>query len=208
MSPGRDREPLVLWSLTCLVLAWSGIEPRDRLVWAMEVAPVVAGGAAFALTYRRFPWTPLAYRLCFCFGLILMVGGKYTYAEVPAGFWAKQLLGLERNHYDRFGHFFQGVVPAILARELLLRRTPLRQGKALFWLCVSVALAVSGAYELIEWVSAITTAPEQGTAFLGTQGDEWDAQKDMLMATLGGILVQLAFARTHDRHLGRLPPSP
>jgi putative membrane protein len=148
--------------------------------------------------------TPLTYRLIFVFSLVLMVGGKYTYAEVPLGFWIRDLFHLQRNHFDRLGHFLQGVIPAMLAREMLLRCTPLRSGKALFWLCASVALAVSAGYELIEWQSAIWTAPEQGTAFLGTQGDEWDAQKDMLMALGGSILAQLAFARTHDRQLAEL----
>jgi putative membrane protein len=203
--PARDRrEPLVLWTLTCLVLAWSGYEPADRTVWLMEVAPVLVGGAVLALTYRRFPLTPLAYRLIFVFALILMVGGKYTYADVPVGNWARDVFLLRRNHFDRVGHFFQGVIPAILARELLLRKTPLRPGQAVFWIGVAAALAVSASYELLEWFSAVTTAPEQGTAFLGTQGDEWDAQKDMLMATLGAVLVQVLAARRHDREIEAL----
>lgn len=200
------REPQVLLAITVGVLIWSAVSPRDRGVWWMEVAPLLLGGAALAATSRRFPLTPLAYRLIFLFGLILMVGGHYTYAEVPLGFWFKETFGLSRNHFDRLGHFFQGVVPALLAREFLIRRTPLRPGKALFWVCVSVAMAVSASYELIEWVAAIRTAPEQGTAFLGTQGDEWDAQKDMLMATLGALAVQFLFARVHDRELAALPP--
>lgn len=199
------REPLVLWTLACLVLCWSAWECKDRTVWVMETFPVMAGGPVLAITYRRFPLTPVAYRLVFFFGLILMTGGKYTYAEVPVGFLVKDWLGLERNHFDRFGHFFQGVIPAILAREFLVRLTPLRPGKALFWLSVSVAVAVSAMYELVEWVSALGTPPEQGLAFLGSQGDVWDAQKDMLMATLGAISVQLLFARVHDRQIAALP---
>jgi putative membrane protein len=204
MSP-RRREPLILLVLGLLVLAWSGIAPKDRAVWLMEVFPAMAGGAALVLTYRRFPMTALTYRLIFFFCLILFVGGKYTYAEVPPGFWVKELFHLKRNHFDRLGHFFQGVIPAILTREMLIRCTPLRPGKALFWICSSVALAVSACYELVEWQSAIWTAPEQGTAFLGTQGDEWDAQKDMLMALLGSLTSQLAFARLHDRQIAALP---
>jgi putative membrane protein len=204
MTPER-REPAVLLVAGALVLAWSGFAPKDRAVWLMEVFPAIAGGVALALTRRRFPMTPLSYRLVFVFSLVLMVGGKYTYAEVPLGFWVKDLFHLSRNHFDRLGHFLQGVIPAILTREMLLRCTPLRAGKAAFWICCSVALAVSGAYEIIEWQSAIWTAPEQGTAFLGTQGDEWDAQKDMLMALLGSLAVQLAFGRVHDRQLAALP---
>ena len=199
------REPAVLLLLGILTLAWSGIAPKDRAVWLMEVFPAIAGGVVLSLTGRRFPMTPLTYRLIFVFSLVLMVGGKYTYAEVPAGFWVRDLLHLKRNHFDRLGHFLQGVIPAILTREMLVRCTPLRPGKALFWICSSVALAVSAGYELIEWQSAIWTAPEQGTAFLGTQGDEWDAQKDMLMALIGSLTAQLAFGRIHDRQIAALP---
>jgi putative membrane protein len=202
------REPLVLWTIGCLVLCWSAYEPKDRAVWLMETAPAILGGAALALTYRRFPFTPLACRLMLFFALILMVGGKYTYAEVPVGFVVKDWLGLHRNHFDRFGHFFQGVVPAIVARELLVRCTPLKQGKALFWICASIALAISAMYELIEWQSAIWTNPEQGIAFLGSQGDIWDAQKDMTMALIGSIVAQVLFARVHDRQIARLAPLP
>lgn len=203
------KEPLVLWTLTGLVLCWSGTECKDRAVWFMETVPVMAAAPTLAITWRRFPFTPIALRFMFFFALILMVGGKYTYAEVPFGFVVKDWLGLQRNHFDRFGHFFQGVVPAIVARELLVRCTPLRPGKALFWICVSIAAAVSAMYELVEWVSAVTTAPEQGSAFLGSQGDVWDAQKDMLMATMGGISVQLLFARAHDRQIAALAaPAP
>lgn len=203
--PPRRREPLILLAAGAILLAWSGFAPKDRPVWWMEVFPAIAGGAALALTYRRFPMTPLTYRLVFVFSVILMIGGKYTYAEVPLGFWVKDLLHLQRNHFDRLGHFFQGVIPAILTREMLLRCTPLKPGKAVFWTCCSVALAVSAAYEIIEWQSAIWTAPEQGTAFLGTQGDEWDAQKDMLMALIGSLTVQLLLSRVHDRQIAALP---
>lgn len=204
MKPER-LEPRVLLGLGILVLLWSGICPKDRAVWLMEVFPAVAGAVALAWTARRFPLTPLAYRLVFVFSLVLMVGGKYTYAEVPAGFWIRDLFHLKRNPFDRLGHFLQGVIPAILAREMLIRCTPLKPGKALFWVCVCVGGAVSGLYEVVEWQSAIWTAPEQGTAFLGTQGDEWDAQKDMALALLGALLSLLAFGRLHDRQIAALP---
>jgi putative membrane protein len=198
------NEPAALLAVTALVLVWSAISPLDRMVWAMEVAPVVAGGAAMVLTYRRFPLTMITYRFVFFFGLILMVGGKYTYAEVPLGFWVRDALGLQRNHFDRLGHFLQGVIPAILAREMLLRCTPLRPGKALFWICSSIALAVSACYEIVEWWTALLAAPEQGTAFLGSQGDVWDAQWDMFMALSGSVLVQLLFGRAQDRQIDAL----
>jgi len=204
MNPRRPEPPILL-ALGLAVLLWSGIAPKDRAVWLMEVFPAMAGGAALVLTYRRFPLSALTYRLVFFFCLILFVGGKYTYAEVPVGFWVRDLLHLKRNHFDRLGHFFQGIVPAMLTREMLIRCTPLRPGKALFWICSSVALAVSACYELLEWQSAIWTAPEQGAAFLGTQGDEWDAQKDMLMALLGSLSAQLLFARLQDRQISSLP---
>ena len=207
MRPER-REPLALLTVGVAVLVWSGLFPKDRTVWLMEVIPALAGVAALVITGRRFPMTPLTYRLIFVFSLVLMVGGKYTYAEVPAGFWVRDLFHLKRNHFDRLGHFLQGMIPAILTREMLLRCTPLKPGKAVFWICSSVALAVSAGYELIEWQSAIWTAPEQGTAFLGTQGDEWDAQKDMLMALIGSLSAQLALGRVHDRQLAALTPAP
>ena len=198
------REPLVLLAVGGLVLCWSGYHPKDRAVWLMETAPAILGGIALVLTHRRFPFTPLAHRLMLFFALILMVGGKYTYAEVPIGFLVKEWLGLQRNHFDRFGHFFQGVIPAIVAREMLIRCTPIKPGKALFWICTSIALAISAMYELVEWQSAIWTNPEQGIAFLGSQGDIWDAQKDMTMALIGSILAQLAFSRVHDRQIAAL----
>ena len=206
MNP-RRREPTVLLGIGVLVLAWSGFAPADRQVWLMEVFPALVGVAALVLTYPRFPMTPLIYRLVFVFSLVLMVGGKYTYAEVPLGFWVRDLFHLKRNHFDRLGHFLQGVIPAILTREMLLRCTPLRPGKAVFWICTSVALAVSAAYELIEWQAAIWTAPEQGEAFLGTQGDIWDTQKDMCTAWIGSMLSQLALGRVHDRQIAVLPPT-
>lgn len=194
------REPLVLLAAALLALAASGIGPRDRFTWVLEVAPVLAGVPLLVLTGRRFPLTPLLYRLLFLHALILMVGGHYTYAEVPLGFWVRDALGLARNHYDRLGHFAQGFVPAILAREVLLRRTPLRRGRWLFFLVVSVCLAVSASYELVEWWTAAATG-EGATAFLGTQGDPWDTQWDMFLALVGSIVAQVTLSRAHDREL-------
>jgi putative membrane protein len=158
-------------------------------------------------TRRRFPLTPLAYRLIFVHALILMLGGRYTYAEVPLGFWVRDALGLARNHYDRLGHFAQGFVPAIVAREILVRKSPLRRDGWLFFLVACVCLSVSAIYELVEWWTAVATG-EAATAFLGTQGDPWDTQWDMFLALLGALTAQLTLARVHDRQLDRLPPNP
>ena len=156
-------------------------------------------------THRRFPLTPLVYRLLFLHALILMAGGHYTYAEVPLGFWVRDLLGLARNHYDRLGHFAQGFVPAILVREVLRRKVPLRPGGWLFFLVTCVCLAISAAYELIEWLTAVLTG-SAAMAFLGTQGDVWDTQWDMFIALLGSLTGQLVLARTHERELARMGP--
>jgi putative membrane protein len=198
-----DREPAVLLGLTLALLALSAIGPHDRFTWVLEVAPVLVGVPLLVATYRRFRPTPLLYRLLFLHALILMAGGHYTYAEVPLGFWVRDALGLARNHYDRLGHFAQGFVPAILAREILLRRSPLRPGKWLFFLVASVCLAVSAFYELIEWWTAAATGAA-ATAFLGTQGDPWDTQWDMCLALVGAVSAQLVLARAHDRQLARL----
>ncbi|MBK7925512.1 MAG: DUF2238 domain-containing protein [Gemmatimonadetes bacterium] len=156
------------------------------------------------LTARRFPLTPLAYTLLALHACILMVGGKYTYAEVPLGFWVRDALGWTRNHYDRLGHLAQGFIPALVAREVMLRTSPLRPGKWLFFLVLCVALALSATYELIEWWTAAGTG-EAADAFLGTQGDVWDTQWDMMLAGIGAILSQLLLSRWHDRQLRALP---
>jgi len=185
-------------------LAWSGLHPHDRFTWLLEVAPILIAVPVLVATRRRFPLTPLAYRLIFVHALILMLGGRYTYAEVPLGFWVKDALGLARNHYDRLGHFAQGFVPAMLAREILLRKTPLRRGAWLFFLVTCVCLAISAVYEFVEWWTALATG-EAATAFLGTQGDPWDTQWDMFLALIGALTAQLALSRVHDRQLEVLP---
>ena len=197
------REPLVLLLLAAVALAVSGVGPTDRLTWWLEVAPVLIGAPLLVATARRFPLTPLLYRLIFVHALILMLGGHYTYAEVPLGVWMQEWFGFTRNHYDRIGHFAQGFVPAILARELLLRKTPLVRGGWLFTLVVSVCLAFSAFYELIEWWSAVFLG-DGSDAFLGSQGDIWDAQWDMFLALIGALASQVLLARRHDRELGRL----
>jgi putative membrane protein len=197
------REPAVLLAATAAALAVSAVRPHDYFTWFLEVAPIFIGAVILIASYRSFPLTPLAYRLLFVHALILMLGGHYTYAEVPLGFWVRDALGLARNHYDRLGHFAQGFVPAILAREVLLRRSPLRPGKWLFFLVCCVCLAVSACYEFIEWWTAVMTG-DSATAFLGTQGDPWDTQWDMFLALVGATTAQLTLARIHDRQLDRL----
>jgi len=200
---GRDaapREPLILLALAGLALVGSGVRPFDRTTWWLEVAPILIGAPILVATFRRFRLSPLLYRLLFLHALILMVGGHYTYARVPAGFWVQDWLDLSRNHYDRLGHLAQGFIPAILAREILLRRTPLRRGGWLFFLVVCVCLAISACYELIEWWAAVIGGAAS-EAFLGTQGDEWDTQWDMFLALVGAITSLLVLRGVHDRSM-------
>ena len=197
------RENLMLLVLLVLALLLSAINPYDGLTWWLETFPVLLGLPLVLLTAKKFPLTPLSYRLLFIHGLILIVGAHYTYARVPVGFWAQDLFDLSRNHYDRLGHLAQGFIPAILAREILIRRSALQAGKWLFFLVLCVCLAISAFYELIEWWVAI--AAQQGAVeFLGTQGDVWDTQSDMMMALIGSVLAQLLLAKGHDRALKRL----
>ena len=202
-SEGIRREPLVLLAAGLALLAVSGVHPKDRFTWILEVAPIFVAVPILFATYRRFPLTPLAYRLIFLHAVVLMAGGHYTYAEVPLGFWFRDLLGLARNHYDRLGHFAQGFVPAILAREVLRRRLGLRPGGWLFFLVTCVCLAISAAYELVEWWTALASG-SAAMAFLGTQGDVWDTQWDMFLALVGAMTSQLLLSRMHERQLARL----
>jgi putative membrane protein len=202
----NKRETLFLLSAISALFVLSGMGPHDRLTWVLEVTPVLIALPILVTTYGTFPLTPLLYRLIALHAIILMVGGHYTYAEVPAGYWVRDLLGLARNNYDRLGHFAQGFVPAIIAREVLLRRTPLRRGAWLFFLVLCVCLAVSAFYELIEWWSAVVLG-KGADAFLGTQGDPWDTQWDMFSALIGALVAQLLLGRAHDRALAALERS-
>ena len=197
------REPLALLALTVLALLVSAVAPYDRSTWWMEVAPVLIALPILVVTWRGFPLTPLLYRLIFLHALVLILGGYYTYARVPVGFWVQDLFDLGRNHYDRLGHLVQGFVPALVAREILLRRSPLVPGKWLFFLVTCVTLAISATYELVEWGTAVM-AGEGAVDFLGTQGDPWDSQWDMFLALIGAIAAQLLLARVQDRELGTL----
>jgi len=195
-----SREPLVLLSVTLALLIWSGIAPYDFLTWVLEVAPVLIGLPILLLTYREHPLSALLYRLLFVHAAILIVGGHYTYARVPLGFWVQDALDLARNHYDRLGHLAQGFVPAILAREILLRWSPLRRGAWLTFIVISICLGFSALYELIEWAAAMVSE-EAAESFLGTQGDNWDTQWDMFLALCGAVAAMLTLQRSHDRSL-------
>jgi putative membrane protein len=199
VSLGQAR---VLLAATAATFVALGIAPKtDRLTWFLENLPVVLGAPMLVGTHRRLPPTRLLSWLLFVHALVLMLGGHYSYAEVPVGHWIKDALGLERNHYDRLGHFVQGFVPAILVRELLLRLSPLSTGKLMFALVTLSCLGLSAVYELFEWGAALLF--EAGaTAFLGTQGDPWDTQWDMFLCGAGALLAQVLLSPVHDRELG------
>ncbi|MBI5860649.1 MAG: DUF2238 domain-containing protein [Rhodocyclales bacterium] len=184
-------------------LAASAVAPFDRATWWAEVMPVLIAVPILVATGRQFPLTPLSCYLIAFFALILILGGAYTYARVPFGFWLQEVFGFTRNPYDRIGHFFQGVTPAILGRELLLRTSPLRPGKWLFSLLLLACLGISASYELIEWAAALFWA-DGSVAFLGTQGDPWDAQWDMFLALVGATSALLLLGRLHDRQLNEI----
>jgi putative membrane protein len=198
-----DRLNISLITTLAIVFVWSVIGPYDMFTWVLEMAPIPLGLIVLAATYRRFRLTGLAYILIWIHALILLVGAHYTYAEVPLFDWIRDTFDLSRNHYDRLGHLAQGFIPAILAREVLLRISPLKKGKWLFFIVVCVCLSISACYEIIEWLVAATTGTA-AEAFLGTQGDPWDTQTDMALALIGAIISQLVLARLHDKLLGKL----
>lgn len=190
----------ILLAATCAVFIWSGINPHHRITWALEVAPVFFGLVLLAATYQRFPLTGLLYVLLFVHAVILLVGGHYTYARVPLGFWAQDVFDMARNNYDRLGHVAQGFVPAILAREILIRCSPVKRGGWLLLSVTSICLAFSAFYEMIEWWVAIVSG-EEAVSFLATQGDPWDTQWDMFLALCGALAAQWLLGKTHDRAL-------
>jgi putative membrane protein len=186
-----------------VLLALSGIHPFDRTTWVLEILPILLVLPILWATYRRFPLTDLLYLCIFLHALVLMVGGFYTYARVPLGFHIADMLSLSRNPYDKIGHYFQGFVPALVAREIFLRGRYVRGKKMLAFLAVCVVLAISATYELIEWGAAVALG-QGADEFLGTQGDPWDTQSDMLFALIGGASAMLFFSRLHDRQLIRI----
>jgi len=198
---------LFLLVLTVAVFIWSGVHPHDRFTWVLEVFPAVIAGIVLLATYRRFRLSNLLYLLIAIHAMILMLGGKYTYALVPLGAWMQEWFGFARNHYDRIGHFAQGFVPAIAAREIFIRIARYRRDAWLNVVVFSVCLAISALYELLEWaVAALTgTAAE---AFLGTQGDVWDTQKDMLLACIGAVCALALLRQLHDRSMAKTTSGP
>jgi putative membrane protein len=193
-------EATVLLLVGTVALIVSGIGPADRTTWLLEVFPILIAVPILFITRNRFPLTPLVYRLIFLHALILMLGGHYTYAKVPLGFWMQDVFGFARNHYDRIGHFAQGFVPAMVAREILLRTSPVTRGRWLFVIVTAICLAISACYEFVEWWAAVLGG-SAADAFLGTQGDVWDTQWDMFLAFVGAIAALVLLSRYHDKQL-------
>lgn len=190
------------WGLFGLVFIWSAVNPKDYFTWGLEVAPAVIAALLLFATRRRFPFSPLVYWLILAHAIILMVGGHYTYAEVPLFDWLGRELGWERNNYDKVGHFAQGFVPAMVAREIIVRHSVLARQSWLNFVVVAICLAISACYELIEWWVAVATG-DSAVAFLGTQGYEWDTQSDMALALAGAVGALVLLGSIHDRQLLR-----
>jgi len=203
MTQQSPRYELALLVSLVAILIWSGIGPHDRFTWLLEVFPVLIGVPVLIWLRPTLRLTPMVYTLIWIHAIILMVGGHYTYAQVPLGFRMQEWFGFARNHYDRIGHFAQGFIPAMLAREILIRRSPLRGSRWLPFLVVCFCLAFSALYELIEFWTALASG-EAAEAFLGTQGDVWDTQWDMQLALLGAIVALATLSRAHDRQLARM----
>lgn len=209
LEPGtinpRHQSHLIIAGIVLLVLMLlSGIRPYDQAIWLMEVLPVMIVLPLLAFSYKTFPLSTLLYGLVFVHALVLMLGGHYSYARVPLGFELAELFNLSRNPYDKIGHFMQGLVPAIAAREILLRGHYVQGRRMLAFLVICVVLAISACYELIEWAAAVVLG-QGADEFLGTQGDPWDTQSDMGFALLGGITALLLLSRWHDQAMALLP---
>lgn len=200
MSVQRPQAFLVASIVLVALLALSGARPYDRTTWILEVFPVVIALPILWATYRQFPLTTLLYVCIFLHALVLMTGGAYTYARVPLGFSLAELFNLTRNPYDRIGHFFQGLVPALVAREIFIRGQYVRGRKMLSFIVICIALAISAMYEIFEWAAALVLG-QGADEFLGTQGDPWDTQSDMLFALIGAVTAILLFSRAHDRQI-------
>ena len=199
----RERILLIAALALLLALAVSAIRPYDLGTWLLEVLPVLIALPVMFATYRRFPLTTLLYVLIFLHALVLMVGGHYTYARVPLGYWMEHVFSLGRNDYDKIGHFMQGFVPYLVSREILLRRGYLSSRKMTAFLSICVVMFVSSFYELIEWWTALAMG-QGATEFLGTQGDPWDTQSDMFMALIGAIVSMFTMTRLHDRQMAQM----
>jgi len=191
---------LTLFAVFLIFFIWSAINPYDRLTWFLEVAPTLIALPVLFLSYKKFPLTPLLYSLILVHAIILVIGGHYTYAEVPAFNWLRDNFDLSRNYYDRLGHFAQGFIPAMIAREILLRKQVLQQGAWLFFIVSCICLSISACYEFIEWWVAIASGIA-AEAFLGMQGDIWDTQWDMFVALIGAICAQITLKNCHNQQL-------
>lgn len=193
---------LLISSFALLVLlVLSGLHPFDRTTWLLEVFPVLIALPILWVTYGRFPLTNILYVCIFIHALVLMTGGEYSYARVPLGFYLEDVFNLGRNPYDKIGHFFQGFVPALVAREIFIRGQYIRGKKMLVFVVISVVMAISASYELVEWAAAAIGIGQGADEFLGTQGDPWDTQSDMFFALIGAVTALLLFSRMHDSQL-------
>lgn len=205
MDTNTKDKKLHIFLLVSLIpiFIWSLVDCYDFLTWVLEALPVIIGGAIVISVYRKFPLTGLVYILIWVYMIILLIGAHYTYARMPLFNWFRDVFELSRNHYDRLGHIAQGFVPAIIARELLLRKSTLQKGKWLFFIVVCICLAISAAYELLEWIVAVA-AQDDAVAFLATQGDVWDTQKDMALCLGGAVIALLTLGKLHDKALEKL----
>lgn len=199
----REKTLIALVFVLAAILLLSALHPFDRSTWLMEVAPIFIAVPILACTYRRFPLSSLLYGLIFVHAVVLIAGGTYSYARVPLGFWMQDLFALSRNPYDKIGHFAQGFVPALVAREILLRNGFVTSRKIAGFLSLCVAMAISAWYELIEWGAALALG-QGADEFLGTQGDPWDTQSDMFFALIGATIALLLFAAIQDRFIAKL----
>lgn len=204
-ASGQKKLCVALLVATLVALVVSGWRPFDRATWLLEVAPVLIAVPLLIATRISYPLTSLLYVLIFIHALVLILGGTYTYARVPLGSWVQEAFGLARNPYDKLGHFMQGFVPAMIAREILVRGRFVRGPRMLAFVCICIALAISATYELVEWWAALLLG-QGADEFLGTQGDPWDTQSDMLMALIGAVAALAVLSRAHDRQLASLAP--
>jgi putative membrane protein len=204
MNPRISPLHLALLFAVAIIFAWSGWNPYDRFTWWLEVTPGIIGAAVLIYTYSRFRFTTLVYTLIMLHIMLLCVGGHYTYARVPLFTWIEPFFGWHRNHFDRLGHFFQGFVPALIARELFVRLRVVSSGGWRFFIIILICVGISGLYELVEWATALA-AGAASDAFLGTQGDVWDTQEDMFMALIGSICALFFMSRWQNRQMRHLP---
>ena len=204
MAISSKTYQLILLIIVSAFWVWSGIDPQDtRLTWILETFPFMIALPVLVITYKRFPLTDLTYTLIAIHAMILMLGGHYSYAKVPLGFWMEHWFGWGRNNYDKIGHFMQGFGPAIYAREIIARTSPLRRGRWLGFISIAVPLAFSALYEIVEWLASLSN-PTDTEAFLGTQGYLWDTQSDMLFCLIGSIIGLILLTRLHNRYLLRI----